>query len=127
MSQIAGQVHDKFKLFSGRLEPDKTFTTLAREVEAWVREAKVAPKSIGVEYLESADRLVLTLGYRADEDPYGVHLNCVKLGTINGEGDFPRIEKAMGEASAKLQNIICHELYITRENEFLMVFMTYQK
>ena len=32
----------------------------------------------------------------------------------------------MAEASAKYPNIICHELYMTDERDFMMVFMTHE-
>jgi hypothetical protein len=126
---ITEQIHDKFKLFTGKLEADKTLGALASKVEAWVREAKVAPKSIGVEYLEDSDLLVLSVGYRGDEAPYEIKLNSLNLGKLAGYGDaeLARLEKAMGEASAKFRDIICHELYVTEEKDLLMVVMTYQR
>jgi hypothetical protein len=30
----------------------------------------------------------------------------------------------MASAGGKLSNVICHELYVTDENDLLMVFMT---
>jgi hypothetical protein len=127
MSQIASQVHDKFKVFAGELDADKTIGGLADEVAAFAKDAKIAAKSIGVEYLESAKRLVITLGYRDDEEPYPIRLNCVPLGKIDSlSGDFSGLETAMAEASGKFQNIICHELYVTDDGDFLMVFMTHQ-
>jgi hypothetical protein len=127
MSQIINQVHDKFKVFAGELAADKTIGALADEVAAFASAAKIAAKSIGVEYLEAAKRLVVTLGYRDDEESYPIKLNCVSLGKIDSlSGDFSALEKAMAEASGKFNNIICHELYVTGDGDFLMVFMTHQ-
>jgi hypothetical protein len=128
MSEIASQVHGKFKLFTGTLGADKTIGELADEVEAWVRSAKVAPKSIGVEYLEGAGRLILTVGYRDDETPYQVKLTCASIGKVESldAAGLSKLEQAMAAASGKLRSIICHELYITDDNDFLMVFMTHQ-
>jgi hypothetical protein len=126
MGQIAGQVHGKFKVFAGPLHTDNTIGPLAEEVSRFVRESRAAAKSIGVEYLESADRLVITLGYRDDEEGYPVKLSSVSLGKIEALGsDFADLERRMSEASAQFTNIICHELYVTEDHDFMMIFMTH--
>ena len=126
MSQIAGQVHSKFKVFAGELDANNTIGPLAGQISEFVSEAKVAAKSIGVEYIESAARLIITLGYRDDEPWYPVQVNCVSLGKIEAIGsDFAALEQAMSHAAQKHSNIICHELYVTADREFLMIFMTF--
>ncbi len=127
MNQIANQVHNKFKVFAGELAADNSIGALADEVAAFAGEAKIAAKSIGVEYLEAVKRLVITLGYRDDEEAYPIKLNCVPLGKIDAVSeDFSALETAMTDASSSFNNIICHELYVTGEGDFLMVFMTHQ-
>jgi hypothetical protein len=125
---IATQVHGRFKVFTGPLAADGTFGDLGEQVSRWASSAKVAPKSIGVEYLESAKKLLLSIGYRDDEPGYGVTLACRRVGTLGAldAADVARLEKLMAEASAKVQNIICHELYVTDANELLMVFMSHR-
>ena len=128
MSEIQEQVHNKFKVFTGTLQADNTLGPLADEVSRFVQESNIAPKSIGVEYLESAERLILSLGYRDDEPGYPVTLHSVPLGKVDTSGsDFQALEHKMAQASSGLSNIICHELYITDEQDLLMVFMTHQK
>src|SRR5271165_7565637 len=80
---IAKQVHDRFKIFSGELAADGTIGKLADEVAAFVNKSKVAAKSIGIAYLEPGNRLVITLGYLDDADPYPVKLHCIPLGKVN--------------------------------------------
>jgi hypothetical protein len=128
MSTIAEQVHGKFKVFTGALADDGSLGGLAGEVEAWVRSSKVAPKSIGVEYVESLGKLVLSIGYRDDEAAYGVKLQTVHIGKVDSldAASLARLEQAMASASARLADIVCHELYVTAENDLLMVFMTHQ-
>ncbi len=127
MSQIAEQVHNHFKVFTGNLDANNSIGTLADEVAQFAQEGGIAAKSIGVEYLEAADRLIITLGYRNDEPSYPIKLSCVSLGQIDAVGnDFTELEKKMQEASTQQNNIICHELYVTAEHEFLMIFMTHQ-
>ena len=126
MGQIAGQVHGKFKVFAGPLHTDNTIGPLAEEVSRFVKESHAAAKSIGVEYLESAERLIITLGYRDDEEGYPVKLSSVSLGKIEALGsDFAELERRMSEASAQFDNIICHELYVTEDHDFMMIFMTH--
>jgi len=113
------QVHTKFEIFTG-----KSIDSLLSEVEKFAAKAKVAPKSIGVEYLEEIDCVVMSLGYRDDEPHYPVKLSCVRVGKIEPTADLSELEKAMTEAAAKQQDIICHEIFITDEHDFFMVFMT---
>lgn len=125
MGQITEQVHNKFKVFAGNLDADKGLGDLDDKVSAFVKDNKLAAKSIGVEYLESVKRLIITLGYRNDEEHYPVRLHAVNLGKIEMlDDDFSILEQKMSEAGGNLSNVICHELFITEEHDFLMVFMT---
>lgn len=121
------QVHTKFKLFTGTLDATGHISTLAVQVTAWVKSAKVAPKSVGIEFVERAKRVILSVGYRDDEPAYNVALASSKIGSI-GEldvGDLTKVEKAMGEAAAKQSHVICHELYVTDANELYVVTMSH--
>lgn len=126
MSQVTDQAHKKFKLFTGPLHTDGTIGPLADEVAKFVRDAKIAPKSIGVEYVEAAKKLVLSLGYRDDEPGYPVKLHSVRVGKFDqlDAAGLSNLEQTLGKASAGLPNVICHELYITKDHDFFMVFMT---
>lgn len=125
MSQIDQQIHDHFKVFTGEIT---NFDELSAKVSAFAVENKIAAKSIGVEYLESAGKLVVTLGYRADEEFYPISLHAEIIGKIDALGsDFTALEQKMAEASRKVSNIICHELFITENNDFQMIFMTTEK
>jgi hypothetical protein len=129
MSDIEKQEHHHFKIFSGTLGENNSLGPLADEVASFVAGKKVAAKSIGVEYLEAAKRLIITLGYRKDEEFYPVKLTGVGLGKVEDlatRADFSQLERAISEASKKVERIICHELYITEDHEFLMVFMTHE-
>jgi hypothetical protein len=129
MSDITEQVHKKFKIFTGPLQGDGSLGALADEVTRFVREAGIAPKSIGVEFIDTAKRLVLTLGYRDDEPGYPVNIQCVPVGRVEqlDAAGLTHLEQALGRASAGVPNIICHELYITQDHDFFMVFMTAAK
>jgi hypothetical protein len=115
-------------LFTGELAKDKTIGKLADEVAAFAKHSHAAAKSIGVQYVESAGLLLLTLGYRDDEEPYPIRLHSVPLGKIAAmAGDFSKLENAMATASGKIRNVICHELYLTGDGDFVMVFMTHEQ
>lgn len=115
-------------MFAGKLEPGHSIAKLAEQVEQFAAQAKAAPKSIGVEYLEHSATVVVTLGYRDDEPAYPIKLHVVSLGKASSldSADLHRLELQMEQAAAKLTNVICHELFITEDDEFLMVVMVHQ-
>ncbi len=119
------QVHSKFKVFYGAPDSNNPVGNLGKEIEDFVKEHKVAAKSIGVEYLEATKHLVMTLGYTDDQDCTPVRVSAANLGHIDIEHEIAKLEAKMAEAAAQQHGIICHELYITEENEFFMVFMCY--
>lgn len=118
------QVHTRFKVFGGTLAKDRSLGPVAHEIEKFVGDSKVAAKSIGVEFLEHAQRVIMTLGYRDDQPGRPIKLHCVRIGHFDPAGPVAHLEKEMGAAAARLQNVICHELYVTDQDEFFMVFMT---
>ena len=69
----------------------------------------------------------MSLGYRDDEAPYPIKLHSVSLGKAAhlGAPDLATLEKKMAEAADKTPHIICHELLVTSDDEFIMVFMTH--
>jgi hypothetical protein len=124
---IQSQVHDHFKIFAGKLPADRSISTFAEQVSRFAAEHAIAAKSIGVEYLESADRLVITLGYRTGGESYPITLQSVSLGNAGSweDGrDFTDLEARMRDAASRIDNIICHELFVTTDGELVMVFMT---
>jgi hypothetical protein len=127
MSNIHDQVHDHFKTFAGALDTDGDIGALAEQVPAWVKASGAAPKSIGIEYIESAKKLLLTVGYRTDEPGYAVSLTTVNVGkveTLDAAG-LTDLEGRMAKAAAGVKNIICHELFVTGDHSVHMVFMTH--
>jgi len=128
MSGIAQQFHTKFKMFAGPFGSGPNVARLIKDVEEFAARAGVAAKSIGIEYLEHDKAVVLTLGYRDDETPYPIKLQAVSLGraaTLDPP-ELRRLEKRMEEEAARLPSIICHELFITEQDEFVVVFMRHQ-
>jgi len=127
MSAIKNQVHTKFKIFVGELAADGSVADLATKVASFAETEGVAAKSIGVEYLESLKKAVITLGYRTDEAPYPIRLQAVALGKLQVlAADFSALESAMAKAAEKHSNVICHELYVTENQDFFLVLMTHE-
>ena len=128
MGTIADQVHTKFKLFTGSLDTTGHIGALASEVAAWAKAAKVAPKSIGIEFIEKSKQLILSIGYRDDELPYGIKLASAKVGPLGklDPADLGMLETAMGEAAATTEQLICHELYVTDADELFVVTMAHE-
>lgn len=119
------QVHDHFKVFTTTTGGAAGVSLLSAEVTAWVAAEGVAAKSIGVEYLEAAGVLVLTVGYRRDEPGYPVGLHAVSLGRLEtlDAASLLSLEARMAASAAGVKQILCHELFVTADREFFMVFM----
>jgi hypothetical protein len=123
---MANQAHSKFKVFIfPPSDTDAVPTNVLEEVCQFVADSGVAPKSVGIEYLEGKEtkgdeKIVLSLGYRDDEPGYPVDLQCVSLGKL--ALDPEAIGKALRSA-AEYRNVICHEFYVTDEGEFFLVLL----
>jgi hypothetical protein len=124
---IADQAHDNFKLFTGKLDEAGHIKLVAPEVEKWVAAKKIAPKSIGIEFIESSKQLILSVGYRDDEPAYNIRLQSQKIGHV-GEldaGELERLERAMAGAAQNSRAVICHELYVNDKNDLYIVTMSH--
>jgi hypothetical protein len=124
---IQDQSHDNFKLFTGKLDEAGHVKLLAPEVEAWVAAKKIAPKSIGIEFLEKRGAVILSIGYREDEPGYPVRIASQKIGRIADldAGELVRLERAMNGAATNSKDVICHELYVTDRDELYIVTMSH--
>lgn len=78
-------------------------------------------KSLGVEFLEKDNCLFLTLGYEESESnpvSFAVH----RLGN-HASLEMKEIESLMSEHSERYPNIICHEMYVEKDEDIYAVFM----
>lgn len=128
MATIRGQVHTEFRVFAGKARKGNPIAGLAAKVEAFVTAEKIAPKSIGVEYLEATREVILSLGYRRDVSPYQISLIARPIGMLTDtkRKTLAGLEARMSEEAASLRNVICHELLVTETGELTMVFMIHQ-
>lgn len=125
MSDIAQQVHHRFRVFSGKVDSDGGIQAVADEVARFVAQTNVSARSIGVEFLESEGQVLLTLGYRDDDAGFAVEVKTVALGQVKAldAANFRSLEAAMERASAKFANVICHAEYVLGDGTFNMVFL----
>lgn len=120
---IKHQVHSKFKVFIADADSEDAVEQLFRQADVFARDNSVAAKSIGVEYLEGQKRIVLSIGYRDDEPGYPVSLKFVRLGKLALNSSA--IEAALEKAADEVENVICHEFFVTEGGEFVMVLMSH--
>jgi hypothetical protein len=119
---VKEQVHGKFKVFAGPLAADRSLGHLAQQVADFAKDKSA--KSIGVEYLEGDKQLIVTLGYRDDETAYAVEVKTVSLGKHSvSASSLQKLEEDMAKASKTVGAVICHEIYVTDEHDFEMVFL----
>lgn len=116
------QVHSKFMIFTSTPMPDGSLDPeFGASVCEALRAANLAPKSVGIEYVESQDLIVLSIGYGSSEPGYPVKLTCIPLGTVPAD---QRLGTAMSEAAAQVDNVICHEFYVNKHECFFLVLLS---
>lgn len=114
------QIHTKFKAFVSKGTSSEQSRIAASE---FTIQNKVSAKSLGVEYLESRDLLVLTLGYEEGGADFAPSLvKEVSLGKLDPTPET--IESALSTAAAQENGVICHEFYVTGDGEFRVLFLT---
>ncbi len=116
------QSHSQFKVFTGAPVHGALPAEVLADFEAFTKDGNVAAKSIGVEYDERTNKLVLSLGYRDDEPGYPVSLKCVSIGILEVVPET--IAAALSAAAAAEKGVICHEFYIAADGEFFVVFLS---
>lgn len=119
------QVHSQFKVFISTPVDSKLDPAVADDVRKFFTDNgdKYDAKSVGIEYLEDEDKLVLSIGYVELTNPLraSVKLNCVSLGQLELNAEV--IQAAMADAASKVKDVICHEFYVN-DGEFFMVLLS---
>ena len=122
MSQVAHQIHDNFKSFTGT-----DIGAISQEISTFVIKTGAAVKSIGIVHVNSANELLFSLGYRDDEPGYPVALKAAFIGhidTLHASG-LEKLDEALADAASSIEGIICHELLVTPSGDFTVVFLTH--
>ena len=114
------QAHSKFKVFVGKSGKD-----VIEQAQEFVAAQPIRPISLGVEYLEGSEKVVLSLGYALpDEDnrrPARTSFEEVSLGKLDLNPEL--IASALEDAARKLEPVICHEFYVNKGGEYFVIFM----
>ncbi len=119
--------HSLIKFFSSALAQDGTLPSdLQTAVAAFVGPT-ICAKSIGVEFVESRNIALVSLGY-SEEPGLPVNLTSEKIGElVDGEPvDLEKLGAAASGAAARRGGVICHEFYVTAEGAVFAVFLALQ-
>lgn len=119
------QSHSKFKFFPVK-NPGLSLQLghVSKLISDFVATEKVAAKSIGVEYVEKHDALIVSLGYAEGQGTFPVLLNTVDLGKqlVSGS-DLSVLETLFEDAASALSGVICHEFYVDKDDHVVAVFL----
>jgi hypothetical protein len=121
------QVHSRIKMFAGALSADGTLPSeLCSRVAGFVGPT-VCARSIGVEFVESRNLALVSIGY-SEETGHPVNVSSVKVGQLlDGEDvDLEKIGAQMSEAAAAKGGVVCHEFYVTSDGSVFAVFLAHQ-
>jgi len=120
------QTHNQFQTFiidkSWDLVDGKVTSPSGEAIYEFLQNGGVAPKSVGIEHLESKDLTIMTIGYRDDEEPVKASISQVRLGQLDLVPEV--ISTAFAKAASNEKNVICHEFYVTADGTFYAVFLT---
>lgn len=115
------QIHSKFKVFITKTDSNGNISAEVHEkINTFIAANKVAVKSVGVEYLEQEDYIVISLGYTEGQEHYSVVLQEVNLGSL--ALDESVIASALTKACDGMENVICHEFYV-KGNNYTALFL----
>jgi len=113
--------HSKFKLF---IEDFSDGIFPLNRVKDFINAEGIAPKSIGIEFLDANSKVVISVGHTITTDPKPAHdLDLVHLGKID-ENDLPAFEEVMHQAALQFTGIICHEFIVGKEGDVYTLFLT---
>ena len=118
------QVHDKFKLFTGVLDDAGHIKDVAALVHEWAKKDKIAVKSVGAAV--AAGKLMLTIGYRDDEEPYEIELHSSKIGRVGelDKDEQQRFTRAIESGGMNWPPVLGHTLYVTKQGDLYLIVLS---
>jgi len=118
------QVHDKFKLFTGVLDDAGHIKDVAALVHEWAKKDKIAVKSVGAAV--AAGKLMLTIGYRDDEEPYEIELHSSKIGRVGelDKDEQQRFTRAIESGGINWPPVLGHTLYMTKQGDLYLIVLS---
>jgi len=112
--------HSNFKLF---VEDFKDGNFPMNRVKDFINREDVVPKSIGIEFLESNSKVVISVGHTIENEvDASYELTLVNLGKLDAN-NLEALELIMNQESSKLNGIICHEFFVSKESEVYSLFL----
>jgi len=116
------QVHGKFKFFLLDFKNGKLSKADQKAVTDFANGAGVLVKSIGIEYIESEKRVLLSLGYEGRRNAERVGIAISKIGKLDAK-KLEKSETKMAQLAAKAGQVICHELFIDDKKQLFAIFL----
>lgn len=112
--------HKKFKLFQAEFAHGSFDTTEARD---FINQNDVVPRSLGVEFLEANNTVLVSVGYDTDELTGDLSHDIIlrKVGELSD--GFKKIEASMGEIASEFDGVVCHEFFVNHGNEVFSLFL----
>lgn len=123
---MKNQIHSKFKFFIVDYTSGKLSAKTKKEILDFTNSGKIAPKSIGVEFIESNSTLAISIGFQEKKNTGKYDISIKKIGKFTGVSDVPAVEKNMEKIASKIEGIICHEFFTTSDSEMFSIFLTAQ-
>lgn len=106
----------KFKLFNDELK------SALQSATQFVNQPNVDPKSLGLEYIESTSKSVISIGYEERSSAsIPVSFKTVTIGNMSDSMEV--LEKNLESEQSKVANIICHDISVDAEGTLTVVIM----
>jgi len=121
------QIHSLIKFFQSPLAADGSLPSELRAQVASFAGPHVCARSIGVEFVESRNVALVSLGY-TEEPGHPVNISSEKIGKlVEGEEiDLEKLGAAASEAASSRGGVVCHEFYVTADGSVFAVFLSLQ-
>ncbi len=94
-----------------------------RLAEDFAKDGSIAAKSIGIEFVESTNQYLLSIGFASGQPGYAIKVTEAVAGPLPQNDEAGELCAALESAAAKAGEVICHELYVDAESVVHMVFM----
>lgn len=121
MSQT--QVHYQFKIFELDFVDGKISSIDKKLFLSFLNHPKTLIKSVGVEFIESKSKILLSFGYSLRKNANKHDLIFKKVGTYTDIIGLSDIEEKMGKEATKLNNVICHEFFVDNNLNVFAIFL----
>jgi hypothetical protein len=110
---------NKIKLFKSNSDsPEK----ILKEVTEFAATQNISAHSLGVEYVEPLDQLIISLGYREEDDPTSIEIIQHTIGNIS-TNSLAELESNFKKILDTFEKPICHEFFVNNAFDLIGIFM----